>query len=126
MKEKEPLETKKSQVDPPGSTVAGESMTNGHSDHKTEDKSLPLQNGCCNHNDDSNTSTSNHKNLDGEASDSTIEVINKNQDSSDNKSKEDESKASSSDQEFIFIHDTGFTIKIAAPCLEPFEIQVCF
>lgn len=126
MKEKET-----SQVDSPGS--AGESLTNGdvngHADHKTEDKSLPLQNGCCNHNDASNTSTSNHKNQEEEAPDSTIEVINKNpmnEDSSDNKSKEDESKASSSDQEFIFIHDTGFTIKIAAPCLEPFEIQVCF
>lgn len=30
----------------------------------------------------------------------------------------------SSDQEFIFIHDTGFTVKIVPPGVEPFEIQV--
>ena len=28
------------------------------------------------------------------------------------------------DQEFIFIHEDGFNIKISAPGLDPFEIQV--
>lgn len=27
-------------------------------------------------------------------------------------------------EEFVFIHDTGFTIKIHAPGVDPFEIQV--
>lgn len=29
-------------------------------------------------------------------------------------------------EEFVFIHDTGFTIKILAPGVDPFEIQVLF
>lgn len=29
-----------------------------------------------------------------------------------------------SDQEFIFIHDTGFTVKIAPPGVDAFDIQV--
>ena len=29
-----------------------------------------------------------------------------------------------SDQEFVFIHDTGFTVKIVPQGVEPFEIQV--
>jgi len=46
---------------------------------------------------------------------------------SDNDKKDDgKEEKSSSDQEFIFIHDTGFTVKIAAPGLEPFDIQVIF
>lgn len=35
-----------------------------------------------------------------------------------------ESGSKSSDQEFIFIHDTGFTVKIVPPGVDPFEIQV--
>ena len=34
------------------------------------------------------------------------------------------SKPASNEQEFIFIHDTGFTVKIHAPGCEPFDIQV--
>lgn len=34
------------------------------------------------------------------------------------------SKPSNGEQEFIFIHDTGFTVKIHAPGCEPFDIQV--
>ena len=30
------------------------------------------------------------------------------------------------DQEFVFIHDTGFTVKIVAPGVDPFDIQVIF
>jgi len=40
-----------------------------------------------------------------------------------NQSKDEDAKQ---DQEFIFIHDTGFNVKIAATGLEPFEIQVIF
>ena len=46
---------------------------------------------------------------------------------SDTKTVEDNPKdvsAGKQDQEFIFIHDTGFNVQIAAPGLEPFEIQV--
>jgi hypothetical protein len=38
-----------------------------------------------------------------------------------NQNKDEDAKQ---DQEFIFIHDTGFNVQIAAPGLEPFEIQV--
>lgn len=42
--------------------------------------------------------------------------------------KESDSKKSDSDnfkdQEFVFIHDTGFTVKIVASGVEPFDIQV--
>lgn len=34
------------------------------------------------------------------------------------------SKPTNNEQEFIFIHDTGFTVKIHAPGCEPFDIQV--
>ena len=34
------------------------------------------------------------------------------------------SDSSKNDQEFIFIHDTGFTVKIQSQGGEPFEIQV--
>ena len=33
-------------------------------------------------------------------------------------------KASDSEQDVVFIQDTGFTVKIVAPNLEPFDIQV--
>lgn len=39
---------------------------------------------------------------------------------SDKKSDNDNFK----DQEFVFIHDTGFTVKIVASGVEPFDIQV--
>lgn len=38
--------------------------------------------------------------------------------------KRDGESGKSSDQEFIFIHDTGFTVKIVPPGVESFEIQV--
>ena len=31
---------------------------------------------------------------------------------------------SKSDQDVVFIQDTGFTVKVVAPGLEPFDIQV--
>lgn len=37
---------------------------------------------------------------------------------------EDDQKPSSADQEFIFIHDTGFNVVMQCPGLEAFEIQV--
>ena len=36
----------------------------------------------------------------------------------------DSGTKASSDQEFIFIHDTGFTVRIVPPGVESFEIQV--
>ena len=38
-------------------------------------------------------------------------------------SDEPEGKAKS-DQDVVFIQDTGFTVKVVAPNLEPFDIQV--
>ena len=38
-----------------------------------------------------------------------------------NKEKEDEKKE---DQDVVFVQDVGFTIKIMAPGVEPFDIQV--
>ena len=33
---------------------------------------------------------------------------------------------SKSDQDVVFIQDTGFTVKVVAPNLDPFDIQVLF
>jgi hypothetical protein len=60
----------------------------------------------------------------------TLEQNNENEDiisESNDKSKDEESKdpSSATDQEFIFIHDTGFNVLIHCPGLEAFEIQVC-
>ena len=49
-------------------------------------------------------------------------------DKNDNKSEESNSKdeldKSKNDQELIFIHDTGFNIKISCPSIETFDLQV--
>ncbi|RWS13928.1 hypothetical protein B4U79_14102 [Dinothrombium tinctorium] len=43
----------------------------------------------------------------------------------ENKNTEENEKSDSKqDQEFIFIHDTGFNVQIVAPGVDPFEIQV--
>ena len=92
-------------------------------------QTIPQTNGNCDHKTSSNLNSSSHD----ETADTSVEVIKKNDinsshKSSDKEDKDDSSKSSTSDQEFIFIHDTGFSVKIAAPCLEPFEMQVrdCF
>ena len=51
----------------------------------------------------------------------TEDIIN---DSNQSQTEEDQ-KSSSADQEFIFIHDTGFNVVMQCPGLEAFEIQVC-
>ncbi|CAG2119791.1 unnamed protein product [Medioppia subpectinata] len=48
-------------------------------------------------------------------------------DSAANATADDETAQSantSADQEFIFIHDTGFNVHIQCPALDPFEVQV--
>ena len=37
---------------------------------------------------------------------------------------DDSEKKEKSDQDVVFIQDTGFTVKVVAPNLEPFDIQV--
>lgn len=44
--------------------------------------------------------------------------------SNDSDSKKAEETADIKDQEFVFIHDAGFIVKIVAPGVEPFDIQV--
>ena len=39
-------------------------------------------------------------------------------------SKDVQDKDEKQDQEFIFIHDTGFSVRMVAPGVEPFDIQV--
>jgi len=45
-------------------------------------------------------------------------------DSSKDSEKKDECTSCKSDQEVVFIQDLGFTVKVAAPGVEPFDIQV--
>ena len=41
-----------------------------------------------------------------------------------NAANDDSEKKEKSDQDVVFIQDTGFTVKVVAPSLEPFDIQV--
>jgi hypothetical protein len=120
---------KESKKDSSTKTTTTKSVTNGgdspclknggvNSQHLKE----PVVNGNCDHKTSSSTNQEDNPEI-------NMEVVKKNdvnkQNSSDRTKEDmDETKSSNSDQEFIFIHDTGFTIKIAAPCLEPFEMQV--
>ena len=38
--------------------------------------------------------------------------------------KKDEGKKDEKDQDVVFVQDVGFTVKIVAPNLEPFDVQV--
>lgn len=61
----------------------------------------------------------------GDQSIKTLATLNgRNEEQDDKEQNAGDSAAKSSDQEFIFIHDTGFTVKIVPPGVEPFEIQV--
>ncbi len=42
------------------------------------------------------------------------------------KESEEECTSCKNDQEVVFIQDLGFTVKVAAPGVEPFDIQVSF
>ncbi|XP_054167940.1 clustered mitochondria protein homolog [Oppia nitens] len=42
----------------------------------------------------------------------------------DQKDDDQKTTVNGNDQEFIFIHDTGFNVHIASPGIEPFEVQV--
>jgi hypothetical protein len=54
-------------------------------------------------------------------------VVKKNGDVSANVSADStQSESLTDDQEFIFIHEDAFNVKINAPRLDPFEIQVSF
>ena len=44
----------------------------------------------------------------------------------DNQEKEGTDGKEKSDGDVVFIQDTGFTVKVVAPNLEPFDIQVEF
>ena len=44
----------------------------------------------------------------------------------DNQEKDGADGKEKSDQDVVFIQDTGFTVKVVAPNLEPFDIQVHF
>ena len=44
----------------------------------------------------------------------------------DNQEKDGTDGKEKSDQDVVFIQDTGFTVKVVAPNLEPFDIQVHF
>lgn len=53
--------------------------------------------------------------------DNKVEEANAKDLAAEESAKEEEAKQ---DQEFIFIHDTGFTVKVYVPGCEPFDIQV--
>ena len=54
-------------------------------------------------------------------SDKELALVSSEQNSSTNEESEGKGK---SDQDVVFIQDTGFTVKVVAPNLEPFDIQV--
>lgn len=56
----------------------------------------------------------------GHSTKSLVEDMDTTKESDNKKSDSDNFK----DQEFVFIHDTGFTVKIVASGVEPFDIQV--
>lgn len=113
-----------SKIDSPCNTV------NGHSD-KDEPKEMceeikeiaPVSEK---NNDDismSNNASYIEEDIDegiGHSTKSLVEDMDTTKESDCKKSDSDNFK----DQEFVFIHDTGFTVKIVASGVEPFDIQV--
>lgn len=94
----------------------------------SSDESSKNHNGVSNHNQDSNDSAC-QSDYDDSASDENARILSKldnlkstnlNTDSSSSKPKESEKEP-----EVIVIQENLFNVKIAAPGVEPFDVQVC-
>ena len=53
-----------------------------------------------------------------------VEKTEKEEDSKKEESSNSDAKKDEKDQDVVFVQDVGFTVKIVAPNLEPFDVQV--